>query len=169
MHRRTDSDVSVQGLATMFEGLEVKDPREAAQRYKQMLDREKIRWMDKFNRHEKDHSAILERKALRIEELESELAQARSSLQVGVSREQYEKEWKANQANVKKWEQVFKEREERWTSDSIKVVSSILQRVRHDAANDWCRKPSKNRTGSSSPSTANTRSTPDRCRPRTSG
>lgn len=108
----------------MFEGLEVKDPREAAQRYKQMLDKEKTKWLEKFNRHEREHGAILERKALRIEELESELAQARTSLQVGVSREQYEKEWKANKANVKKWEQVFKEREERWTSDSIKVVSA---------------------------------------------
>jgi hypothetical protein len=108
----------------MFEGLEVKDPREAAQRYKQMLDREKTRWLEKLNRHEKDHAVILERKALRIEELESELAQAKASLQVGVTREQYEKEWKANKANVKRWEQVFKEREERWTSDSIKVVSA---------------------------------------------
>lgn len=125
MHRRTDSDVSVQGLATMFEGLEVKDPREAAQRYKQMLDKEKTKWLEKLNRHDKEHAAILERKALRIEELESELAQAKASLQVGVSRDQYEKEWKANKANVKRWEQVFKEREERWTSDSIKVVSTI--------------------------------------------
>lgn len=107
----------------MFEGLEVKDPREAAQRYKQMLEKEKLKWNEKFSRHEKDHSAILERKALRIEELESELAQAKTSLQVGVSKDQYEKEWKAHKANVKKWEQVFKDREERWTSDSIKVVS----------------------------------------------
>ena len=107
----------------MFEGLEVKDPREAVQRYKQMLEKEKSKWAEKFHRYEKDHGTILERKALRIEELESELAQARSSLQVGVSKDQYEKEWKAHKANVKKWEQVFKDREERWTSDSIKVVS----------------------------------------------
>src|SRR5689334_17841624 len=32
-HRRTDSEVSVAGLATMFETLEVKDPREARDRY----------------------------------------------------------------------------------------------------------------------------------------
>jgi hypothetical protein len=123
MHRRTDSDVSVQGLAVMFEGLEVKDPREAAQRYKLMLEKEKAKWVEKLNRHDKDHAVTLERKALRIEELESELAQAKASLQVGVSREQYEKEWKANKANVKRWEQVFKEREDRWTADSIKAVS----------------------------------------------
>jgi hypothetical protein len=131
MHRRTDSDVSVQGLAVMFEGLEVKDPREAAQRYKQMLEKEKLKWNEKFSRHERDHSAILERKALRIEELESELAQAKSSLQVGVSKDQYEKEWKAHKANVKKWEQVFKDREERWTSDSIKVVSLTMHWTQH--------------------------------------
>jgi hypothetical protein len=106
----------------MFEGLEVKDPREAAQRYKHMLEKEKAKWVEKLNRHDKDHAVTLERKALRIEELESELAQAKASLQVGVSREQYEKEWKANKANVKRWEQVFKEREDRWTADSIKAV-----------------------------------------------
>jgi hypothetical protein len=107
----------------MFEGLEVKDPREAAQRYKQMLDKEKARWLEKLNRHDREHTLIVERKALRIEELESELAQARANLQAGVSRDQYEKEWKANKANVKRWEQVFKEREEKWTADSIKAVS----------------------------------------------
>jgi hypothetical protein len=65
MHRRTDSDVSVQGLAVMFEGLEVKDPREAAQRYKLMLEKEKAKWVEKLNRHDKDHAVTLERKALR--------------------------------------------------------------------------------------------------------
>jgi NAD(P)H-nitrite reductase large subunit len=118
MHRRTDSDVSVQGLATMFEGLEVKDPREAALRYKVMLEKEKQKWIEKLNRHDKEHAASMERKALRIEELESELAQARTNLQSGVSRDQYEKEWKANKANIKKWEQVFKDREEQWKCDS---------------------------------------------------
>jgi septum formation inhibitor MinC len=123
MHRRTDSDVSVQGLATMFESLEVKDPREVAQRYKQMLEKEKAKWVEKLNKHDRDHAMILERKAVRIEELESELAQAKSNLQIGVSREQYEKEWKANKANIKKWEQVFKEREDQWKADHHKVVS----------------------------------------------
>ncbi|KAF2033933.1 hypothetical protein EK21DRAFT_97747 [Setomelanomma holmii] len=121
MHRRTDSDVSVQGLATMFESLEVKDPREVAQRYKQMLDKEKAKWIEKLNKQEREHAMKDERKAVRIEELESELAQARTSLQVGVSKEQYEKEWKANKANIKKWEQIFKEREDRWQAEHNKV------------------------------------------------
>jgi hypothetical protein len=109
----------------MFEGLEVKDPREAAQRYKQMLEKEKAKFLEKINRHDKEHALIVERKAMRIEELESELAQARANLQTGVSRDQYEKEWQANKANVKRWEQVFKQREEQWTSDHIKVVSDL--------------------------------------------
>jgi hypothetical protein len=123
MHRRTDSDVSVQGLANLFETLEVKDPREAAQRYKRMLDVEKQKWIEKLNRREKEHASSMERKALHIEDLESQLAQAKTNLQVGISREQYEKEWKANKANVKKWEQVFKDREEQWKCDAIRSVS----------------------------------------------
>ena len=67
---------------------------------------------------------ILERKAVRIEELESELAQAKANLQVGVSRDNYEKEYMANKANIKKWEQVFKQREDQWRTDNIKVVSA---------------------------------------------
>ncbi|KAH7066742.1 hypothetical protein BKA63DRAFT_537202 [Paraphoma chrysanthemicola] len=121
MHRRTDSDVSVQGLATMFETLEVKDPREVAQRYKQMLEKEKVKWIEKLNKHDKDHAMVLERKAVRIEELESELAQARSNLQNGVSREQYEKEWNKSRANIKEWEKIFQQREDQWKSDNHKV------------------------------------------------
>jgi hypothetical protein len=123
-HRRTDSDGSVQGLAIMFEGMEVKDPREAAQRYKQMLDKEKTRWIEKLSRQDKEHAIIVERRNLRIEELESALATARTELQVGVSREQYEKEYKANKANVKKWEQIFKEREDQWRADHSNLVSA---------------------------------------------
>jgi hypothetical protein len=143
MHRRTDSDVSVQGLAVMFEGLEVKDPREAVQRYKQLLEREKAKWAEKLNRYEQGHAATMERKALRIEELESELAQAKASLQVGISREQYEKEWKANKANVKRWEQVFKEREDRWTADSIKAVRKPANNCTTHFTDKLHRKPSK--------------------------
>jgi hypothetical protein len=128
-HRRTDSDVSVQGLATMFEGLEVKDPREAVQRYKQLLDKEKLRFVDKLKRQEKEHTMSVERRALRIEELESELALARSQLQAGVSRAQYEKEYMDNKANVKRWEQLFKEREDQWNSDHRKLVSSTQNKT----------------------------------------
>jgi hypothetical protein len=109
----------------MFEGLEVKDPREAAQRYKQMLDKEKTRWIEKLSRQDKEHAIIVERRNLRIEELESALAMARTELQVGVSREQYEKEYKANKANVKKWEQIFKEREDQWRADHSNLVSAV--------------------------------------------
>jgi anti-sigma-K factor RskA len=102
----------------------VKDPREAAQRYKRMVDMEKQKWIEKLNKHDKDHAASMERKNLHIEDLESQLAQAKTNLQVGISREQYEKEWKANKANVKKWEQVFKDREEQWKCDAIRAVSA---------------------------------------------
>lgn len=108
----------------MFEGLEVKDPREAMQKCKQALDREKTKWADKFTRQEAQHNMIVERKKIRIEELEGELAAAKSGLQAGISKEQYEKEYRSNKANVKRWEQVFKEREDQWRADAHRAVST---------------------------------------------
>jgi anti-sigma-K factor RskA len=151
----------------MFETLEVKDPREAAQRYKRMVEMEKQKWIEKLNKHDKDHAASMERKNLHIEDLESQLAQAKTNLQVGISREQYEKEWKTNKANVKKWEQVFKDREEQWKCDAIRAVS-MPSNAHVQITNLAERKHSRSTTGSWSSNTASTRSTRDRCRQRIS-
>jgi hypothetical protein len=121
-HQRTNSDVSVTSLAAKFENLGVKDHEEVARRYKQQLDEEKRKYNDRLSDHDRKHALVLERKAVRIEELESELAQARASLQVGVSKENYEKEFMAHKANVKKWEQVFKQREDQWRADHLRAV-----------------------------------------------
>jgi len=107
----------------MFETLEVKDQRELANRYKQLVEKEKEKWSERLNKQERDHAMILERRALRIEELESDLAQAKRDLQVGVSRENYEKEFMSHKANIKKWEQVFKQREDQWKADHSRAVS----------------------------------------------
>lgn len=109
----------------MFETLEVKDPREVAQRYKQLLEKEKAKWVEKLNRQDNQHTMILERKNLRIEELEGDLAQLKVDLQFGVSKEQYEKEYKASKATIKRWEQVFKEREDKWRAENHRNVSSV--------------------------------------------
>lgn len=106
----------------MFENLGVKDAREVADQYKELLEKERQKWSEKHKKQQTDHAMMLERKALRIEELESDLAQAKANLQVGVSRDNYEKEFMSHKANIKKWEQVFKQREDQWKTDHIKAV-----------------------------------------------
>ncbi|KAF2624926.1 hypothetical protein BU25DRAFT_347006 [Macroventuria anomochaeta] len=116
-HRRTDSDVSVHGLAAMFETLEVKDPREARDRYMALLVKEKA----KFDKIEKEYTMSSSRKEVRIEELKNELKAAKEELDLAVSRDAYEKERKAHKANVAKWEKVFKEREDAWKVSNAKL------------------------------------------------
>ncbi|KAF2123296.1 hypothetical protein P153DRAFT_328517 [Dothidotthia symphoricarpi CBS 119687] len=130
-HRRNDSDVSVQGLATMFETLEVKDPREARDRYKAALEKEKARWVDKLSvmekemaKMQKEHGLAMSRRDVRIEELRADTKKLQEANEVAVSREQFEKEFKAHRANVKKWEQTFKERENIWKQDAAKLKES---------------------------------------------
>jgi hypothetical protein len=129
-HRRNDSDVSVHGLAAMFENLEVKDPREASKRFKEALEREKAKQMEKINKlekehakKEKEHEIALSRREMRIEELQSKLQEAEQRNESGVTKAQYEKERKAHKANVAQWEKVFKQNEDKWRSTQSKLVS----------------------------------------------
>ena len=114
----------------MFENLEVKDPREACKRFKDLLEKEKIRNAEKLNKLEKEHAKrerdyemSLSRRDVRIDELKKQLEQANGSLEVGVTKERYEKEHKAHKDAVNKWEAVFKQNEERWRQQQAKVVS----------------------------------------------
>lgn len=102
----------------MFETLEVKDPREARDRYIALLAKEKAKW-DKI---EKDYVMSASRKEVRIEELKNELKATKEDLELAVSRDAFEKERKAHKANVAKWEKVFKEREEAWKVSNSKLV-----------------------------------------------
>ncbi|KZM20319.1 hypothetical protein ST47_g8463 [Ascochyta rabiei] len=116
-HRRNDSDVSVHGLAVMFETLEVKDPREARDRYQALIAKDRA----KFEKIEKEYAMSSSRKEVRIEELKNELKAAKEELDLAVSRDAYEKERKAHKANVAKWEKVFKEREDSWRVSNAKL------------------------------------------------
>ena len=102
----------------MFETLEVKDPREARDRYLALLAKEKA----KFEKIEKEYNMSSSRKEVRIEELKNELNAAKEEMEVAVSREAFEKERKAHKANVAKWEKVFKEREDAWRVSNAKLV-----------------------------------------------
>lgn len=114
----------------MFENLEVKDPREACKRFKELLDKERIRNAEKLNKiakehakKEKEHEMALSRRDMRIDELKSELEHASGSLDVAITKERYEKERKANKAAINQWETVFKQNEERWKNMQHKMVS----------------------------------------------
>jgi translation initiation factor IF-2 len=106
----------------MFETLEVKDPREARERYVALITKERA----KLEKVEREHAMSASRKEVRIEELRSELKAAKEELEAAVSREAYEKERKSHKANVAKWEKVFKEREDVWRQSSAKVVGFYL-------------------------------------------
>lgn len=105
-------------MAAIFETLEVKDPREARDRYIALLAKEKA----KFENKEKEYQMSSSRKEVRIEELKNELKAAKDELDAAVSREAFEKERKAHKANVAKWEKVFKEREDAWRVSNAKLV-----------------------------------------------
>jgi hypothetical protein len=114
----------------MFENLEVKDPREACKRFKDLLEKEKTRNAERLSKLEKehakrerDHEMSMSRREIRIEELKSQLEQANGSLEVGVSKDRYEKEHKAHKAAIDKWESVFKQNEEKWRQQQAKLVS----------------------------------------------
>lgn len=102
----------------MFETLEVKDPREARDRYMALLAKEKA----KFEKVEREYNMSASRKEVRIEELKHELKTAKEELELAVSRDAFEKERKAHKANVAKWEKVFKEREDAWKVSNAKLV-----------------------------------------------
>ncbi|USP80273.1 uncharacterized protein yc1106_07547 [Curvularia clavata] len=130
-HRRTDSDISVTALTGMFENLEVKDPREACRRFKELLDKERTKNAEKLAKiekehakKEKEHEMALSRRDIRIEELKSELEHASGSLEVAITKERYEKERKANKAAINQWEAVFKQNEERWKGMQHKMVEA---------------------------------------------
>ena len=142
-HRRNDSDVSVQGLAVMFENLEVKDPREASKRFKEALEKEKaknaeklIRLEKEHARREKEHELALNRRDVRIDELQSKLEEAEQRNEVGVTKAQYEKERKAHKANVAQWEKVFKQNEDKWRSTQAKLVCCCVRNPECLDAND---------------------------------
>ena len=128
----------------MFENLEVKDPREACKRFKELLDKERIRHAEKLNKIEKEHAKkereqemALSRRDIRIDELKNELEHASGSLGEAITKERYEKEREASKAAIKKWEKIFKENEEKWRGDRARAVSSSCLCISMSATNGF--------------------------------
>ena len=128
----------------MFENLEVKDPREACKRFKELLDKERIRHAEKLNKIEKEHAKkereqemALSRRDIRIDELKNELEHASGSLGEAITKERYEKEREASKAAIKKWEKIFKENEEKWRGDRARAVSLSYLCISTSATNGF--------------------------------
>ncbi|KAI4930300.1 hypothetical protein J4E85_004926 [Alternaria conjuncta] len=145
-HRRTDSDVSVTALTGMFENLEVKDPREACKRFKELLDKERIRHAEKLNKIEKehakkerDHELSSSRRDVRIDELKQELEQTKESLANAVTKEIFEKRVNASKAAIDKWAQAFKDNEERWKSMDAKATEAASRAKSYEGKYRHCK------------------------------
>ncbi|KAF2873954.1 hypothetical protein BDV95DRAFT_488295 [Massariosphaeria phaeospora] len=127
-HRRNDSDVSVHGLAAMFENLEVKDFKEAQAKFQQAmhaLQREKSKHASELRKLEKDCALSVARRDIRIEELSNELDKAKTSPVGFISKEDHDKERQTSREDAKKWrETIEKVKEEKWQTDS-KLADAI--------------------------------------------
>ncbi|KAF2845920.1 hypothetical protein T440DRAFT_502098 [Plenodomus tracheiphilus IPT5] len=121
-HQRTNSEISVSGLAVMFENLEVKDPKEAAKRYKEALAKEKA----KGDKAETRYQMLIDRKDIYIEQLKSDLEKAKASLEVGISKSNYEREYMSSREKIASLSQRLGEMDDRYRSISIK-----LERTEH--------------------------------------
>ncbi|KAL5409561.1 hypothetical protein PMIN03_005907 [Paraphaeosphaeria minitans] len=110
-HRRNDSDVSVHGLAAMFENLEVKDFKEAQTKYMVALQKEKTRHAAEITKMERKIQ-MLERHRVRAEELDEEKKRTAKEHDNCVSRDVYEKYRKDNRDAIYKWETAFRNKEE---------------------------------------------------------
>ncbi|KAF2442670.1 hypothetical protein P171DRAFT_363804 [Karstenula rhodostoma CBS 690.94] len=122
-HRRNDSDVSVQGLAAMFENLEVKDFKEAQAKYMVALQKEKTKHATEMTKMERKFQ-MMERYRVRVDELEHELKRMAKEHDGCVSRDFYDKARKDSRDAIAKWENTFKgveEQREQWNAKMAKL------------------------------------------------
>ncbi|KAF2194614.1 hypothetical protein K469DRAFT_650524 [Zopfia rhizophila CBS 207.26] len=115
-HRRKDSDVSVHGLAAMFENLEVKDFKEAQATYMKALQKQKTKHVNEVKDIETKHRQAVGRYEIRLEELNGELKRAKEALKEETfTREQWDKQRKEHREAEGKWEEAAKHQKEKRT------------------------------------------------------
>jgi hypothetical protein len=130
-HRRNDSDISVQGLAAMFENLEVKDFKEAQAKYLVALQKERTKHAADMTKMERKYQ-MMERYRVRVDELEQELKRKAQEHDGCVPREVYDRYRKDNRDAIAKWEQAFKRVEEQNEQREAKMVSELQPIWRHN-------------------------------------
>ncbi|KAJ4360359.1 uncharacterized protein N0V89_000921 [Didymosphaeria variabile] len=120
-HRRNDSDVSVHGLAAMFENLEVKDFKEAQAKYMVALQKEKTKHAAEITKMERKYQ-MMERYRVRVDELEHELKRKAQEHDGCIARDTYDKCRKDNRDAIAKWENAFKHVEEQREQMNAKIA-----------------------------------------------
>ncbi|CAI6336598.1 unnamed protein product [Periconia digitata] len=112
-HRRNDSDVSVHGLAAMFENLEVKDFKEAQAKYTNALQKERTKHASEVRQMEKDYALGMSRRQVRIEELEAQLGHMIQNHKNCISKDVWDAARKEQREAISKWEGAMKRVEEK--------------------------------------------------------
>ncbi|ORY16452.1 hypothetical protein BCR34DRAFT_597733 [Clohesyomyces aquaticus] len=103
-HRRNDSDISVVGLAAMFENLEVKDFKEAQARYMKAMEKQKIKHAAELKDLEAKQRLADIRYDMRVEELKGELSKVKEALKDTYTKEQWEKLRQQHRKEIDRWE-----------------------------------------------------------------
>ena len=116
----------MQGLAALFENLEVKDFKEAQAKYMVALQKEKSKHAAEMAKMERKFQ-MMDRYRARVEELESEVKRMTQEHDGCVSRELYDRTRKDSREAIAKWESAFKRVEEHKEQWDAKIVSRAKQ------------------------------------------
>ncbi|KAF2120290.1 hypothetical protein BDV96DRAFT_642129 [Lophiotrema nucula] len=112
-HRRNDSDVSVHGLAAMFENLEVKDFKEAQSKYLAALQKQKTKHAKEIVDMENRHRLAIGRFEVRCDELKSDLKRAQEVTKDTIDKHVWDKERQDHREALAKWEKALAKENER--------------------------------------------------------
>ncbi|KAF2642020.1 hypothetical protein P280DRAFT_449438 [Massarina eburnea CBS 473.64] len=112
-HKRNDSDVSVHGLAAMFENLEVKDFKEAQAKYAQVMQKQKTKHAAEIRQMEKDYALGISRRQIRIEELQAQLHNVSENHEGCMPKDVWDAARKEQRNAIAKWEGAMKRMEEK--------------------------------------------------------
>jgi hypothetical protein len=123
MHRRNDSDVSVHGLAAMFENLEVKDFKEAQTKYLNALNKQKVKYMHEIEEMEKKHIDAIKRYRLSHDEMKGDLKRQQDLCENHVDRDIWDKARQEHREALAKWEAHSRGLEERKKQIEAHAVS----------------------------------------------
>ncbi|KAF2010859.1 hypothetical protein BU24DRAFT_427063 [Aaosphaeria arxii CBS 175.79] len=126
-HRRNDSDVSVHGLAARFETLDVKDHKEAQQRFAQAIDKIKVKHLSEMRALEKQYQDRLCRQEQRIEQMVEAEKAAKEAVQNVVSKDDWDRQRKEYREAQKKWE---------GKANEVNDLRKLAERKAHEATHE---------------------------------
>lgn len=122
-HRRDDSTVC--SLASMFENLAVKDPKEAHAKYVQALEKQKSRHASDMKEMQRKHEQAMQRLEARNEELKASVSTAQKTKDA-IPRDQWDKRCQEHRDAIAKWVDAMKLVQDRVKQAEKKAVSSAM-------------------------------------------